>query len=75
MGGSKEILRHGENGLLVNPGDAIDLAEKIETLAGSTQLRRDLSAAGRKTVQEDFTFDRMIDKIESYLLNTSNHPS
>jgi glycosyltransferase involved in cell wall biosynthesis len=75
MGGSKEILRHGENGLLVKPGDAIDLAEKIETLAGSTQLRRDLSAAGRKTVQEDFTFDRMIDKIESYLLNTSNHPS
>jgi glycosyltransferase involved in cell wall biosynthesis len=75
MGGSKEILRHGENGLLVNPGDAIDLAEKIETLAGSTQLRRDLSAAGRITVLEDFTFDGMIDKIESYLLNTSNHPS
>jgi glycosyltransferase involved in cell wall biosynthesis len=74
MGGSKEILRHGENGLLVKPGDSDDLAKKIEILAGSAHLRRTLSAAGRKTVQEDFTFDGMIDKIESYLLDTSNYP-
>jgi glycosyltransferase involved in cell wall biosynthesis len=67
MGGSKEILRHGENGLLVNPGDVDDLAEKIESLAVSPQLRRRLSAAGRKTIEEGFTFENMMNQIESYL--------
>lgn len=31
-GGIAEFIQHGENGLLVNPGDATDLAEKIESL-------------------------------------------
>ena len=73
MGGTKEILRHGENGLLVNPGDANDLAEKIEDLADSPYLRCALSVAGRKTIKEHFTFEIMMDKIESYLCDAADH--
>jgi glycosyltransferase involved in cell wall biosynthesis len=71
LGGSKEILRHGENGLLVNSGDAGDLAEKIESLIVSPELRRALSTAGRKTVEEGFTFEIMMEKIEGYLLEAA----
>lgn len=44
---AREYLRHGETGLVVPPGDADRLADRIETLAASPSLRADLGAAGR----------------------------
>ena len=66
-GGTTEIIKDGENGLLFAPGDAEDLAQKIVSLTLDPQLRRRLAMAGQRTVVEGFTMTKMIDEIEGYL--------
>ena len=46
-GGPLEIIAHGHDGLLVEPGDAEALAAVLRTLAGSEELRSALGAAAR----------------------------
>jgi glycosyltransferase involved in cell wall biosynthesis len=66
-GGTVEILKDGENGLLCNPGDADDLAQKVVRLGNDRVLLRRLALAGQKTVMERFTRGKMIDEFEAYL--------
>jgi glycosyltransferase involved in cell wall biosynthesis len=59
VGGLPEIIRHGENGWLVeNASDAI--AAAIRRLAADPALTRALALAGRRTVEERFTVERMV---------------
>ncbi|MEE8515308.1 MAG: glycosyltransferase family 4 protein [Alphaproteobacteria bacterium] len=58
--GLREIVRHGETGLLVPPGDAEALADAIEQLAGDADLRRRMGAAGRKLAEAEFGADLVI---------------
>jgi glycogen(starch) synthase len=67
-GGTAEILRDEENGLTFAPGDADGLAAQIRRLTADPDLRARLAQAGRRTVVEKFTLDRMMDEIETYLL-------
>jgi glycosyltransferase involved in cell wall biosynthesis len=57
--GCREIARPGENALLVPVGDAKSLADAIRTLLADPQLRRTFGAAGRRTVEQQFT-DQMV---------------
>jgi glycosyltransferase involved in cell wall biosynthesis len=66
-GGTSEILRDSENGLLFTPGDSQDLAQKIACVAIDRQLLRKLQDNGRKTVIESFTLSKMMDAYECYL--------
>jgi glycosyltransferase involved in cell wall biosynthesis len=68
-GGTKEILRHGETGLTFAPEDAAALAEQVARLTTDPDLSCRLAQAGRQTVLENFTLDRMAEEIEAYLLN------
>lgn len=68
MGGTPEIILDGENGLTFEAGDARMLSEKIALIAKDQLLRERLSRAGRKTVEERFTIERMVDEIEACLL-------
>jgi glycogen synthase len=47
VGGIPEVVRHGETGLLVPPGDVDCLAEALDRLAGDPGLRARLSAGAR----------------------------
>ena len=67
LGGTTEILRDGENGLLFAPGDSEDLAQKIVCLASDPELRRKLALAGKQTVDERFTVTKMMDELEGYI--------
>jgi glycogen(starch) synthase len=66
-GGTGEIVKDGENGLLFAPGDSHDLAEKIGRLLGDLDLRLRLAKAGWQTIVDDFNLPRMIDQYEDYL--------
>lgn len=66
-GGTQEILRDGETGLTFAPGDANGLADQVVRLVSDPELRRRLVQAGRQTVLEKFTLDRMVLEIDAYL--------
>jgi glycosyltransferase involved in cell wall biosynthesis len=68
-GGTKEILRDGETGLTFAPEDAEGLAEQVVRLITDPDLCCRLAQAGRQTVLENFTLDRMVQEIEAYLLD------
>jgi glycosyltransferase involved in cell wall biosynthesis len=48
-GGSADYLRHEENALLYEAGDAAALAAAVERLAGDPRLRGRLRAGGLRT--------------------------
>jgi glycosyltransferase involved in cell wall biosynthesis len=59
VGGLGEVIRHGENGLLVeNREDAI--AGAIRQLLDDPERARQIGAAARRTILERFTVDRMV---------------
>jgi colanic acid/amylovoran biosynthesis glycosyltransferase len=57
MTGIPELVRDGENGFLVEPGDAAALAEALETLAADPELRERFGRAGRQRVLAEFDLD------------------
>ena len=49
-----EAIEHGQTGLLVQPGDAADLADKLERAIADEPLRRRLATNGRERVVLNF---------------------
>ena len=58
VSGIPELVIDGETGLLVQPGDAEDLADAIARLAGDRGLASRLARAGRARVLEAFDLHR-----------------
>lgn len=52
-----EIISEGENGLLVLPGDAVSLANAMEQLSRSPELRATMSANNRARIRQNHTID------------------
>jgi glycosyltransferase involved in cell wall biosynthesis len=59
IGGLPEVIRHGENGLLVDNEEAA-IASAIRELLDHPERARQIGAAARRTVLERFTVDRMV---------------
>ena len=59
-GGLPEVVRDGETGFLVAPGNAAALAERIGTLLDDGALRRRMGATARAWALEMFTWERVI---------------
>ncbi len=57
VGGIPELVDHGRNGLLLDCGDVMGLAESIIRILADKRLAKRLGKAGRKKVEE-FTWDR-----------------
>ncbi len=58
-----EVLRDGETGFLIAPGDAAAMARSILLLAGDAQLRARTGHAGRCCVLAEHTWDQNAAKI------------
>lgn len=72
-GGSVEIIKHGENGLVVPSGDATALAEAVSDLLRYPSRRAAMGAAGRRTVEERFSAHRMVREIETIFRRVMEH--
>jgi glycosyltransferase involved in cell wall biosynthesis len=59
--GCRDVVEHGRNGLLVPPRDSAALTAAIRRLLDDHALRASLGAAGRATVLERYTGDRVND--------------
>jgi len=51
VGGIPYLIKHGENGLLVSPGNSDEMAKKILKLISDKELATELSIKGRKTAE------------------------
>jgi glycosyltransferase involved in cell wall biosynthesis len=62
LGGLPFTVADGATGLLFEPGDARDLAAKIETLLDDPGLRERLGLAGRRRFEEHYSWDVIIER-------------
>lgn len=57
--GCRDVVRHGENGLLVPPRDPARLAKAIEQLMGNAALRQQMGLRGRALAIQEFSAAKM----------------
>lgn len=73
--GCREIVRSGENGLLVPPRDAAALADAIQKLVGSAQLRTEMGKRGRALAQAEFSTAQVVSEtVRVYNILAPNRP-
>jgi glycosyltransferase involved in cell wall biosynthesis len=63
--GVREVIEDGRDGLLADPMNPRDLAEKIRRLLGDPEARRAMGTRARDKVVESFGIERVTDRIES----------
>jgi glycosyltransferase involved in cell wall biosynthesis len=63
VAGVPRLIRDGENGVLVDPGSADDLARGMGRLLRDAGARARVAAAGRRTVVERFSFTNRMRKV------------
>lgn len=66
VGGVPEIIIDRENGFLIEPGKAKDLAEKIDYVLNlPEEEKRMVRENARKTVEKNFSIDKMVKEYEN----------
>jgi glycosyltransferase involved in cell wall biosynthesis len=74
VGGNPELLRHGEDGLLVPPGDPEPLAQALAALASEAPLRRRL-AMGALRARDRFDSASVARRVAAILKETAGDGS
>ncbi|MEM4677376.1 MAG: glycosyltransferase family 4 protein [Candidatus Korarchaeota archaeon] len=63
VGGVPEVVQHMVNGLVIDPGDLNALSNSIIMLLQDKNLRKKLAHSARKTIEERFSWNRIIPQI------------
>ena len=69
VGGVREWLRDGMNGLLIEKENAEALSEALATCANKPEFVEQLQAAGSRTFDQHFTLDRFASRFAALLLS------
>ena len=72
IGGLGELVRHGETGLLVEPGETEPLARAIVELAGDLPRAARMGEAGRRRALAEFLEERCTERTEILYRETLN---
>lgn len=70
VGGAAEMIRPGWNGFLFAPGDTADFARRLGQLSARV-LRLALGANARRSVEDQFSESRMVDRYEQLLVEAA----
>lgn len=71
IAGIPDVVRDGENGLLVAPQDAQDLAAALRALAADATMRERLGAAARRTAAEKLSWEAHTAALEDCLVQAA----
>ncbi len=63
--GVNEVIEEGVQGIRAKPMDSKDIAEKINVLLRDEGIRKRMGSAGRKLVEERYTWKKVVEKIEA----------
>ncbi len=58
QGGTREFIRHGKNGFLVNPHDPDDVAKHMKRLIEDQQLAAEMGSRAKEMVLKGFTIEK-----------------
>ncbi len=72
-GGSRELFRNGENGLVYPAGDDVACAAAIARIDEDPELRNRMAATGLREVRERYDLAAITGQIETYLTETVQH--
>jgi glycosyltransferase involved in cell wall biosynthesis len=64
VGGLRDLVKNGETGLLFKPEDVKQLAERISNILNDDKMAEEMGLRGRNFVEEDFTIEKIIEKLE-----------
>ncbi len=64
-GAIPEVVEEGSTGFLVGPGDTRGLADAVVTVLQDSALHAKMGQAGRKRLEEEFSFDAFRARLES----------
>lgn len=67
FGGPAELIDNGKDGLLYEPGNHMELAEKISSLLDDPEKRAELSHNARKKIERDFNRIDYLNKIKKII--------
>ena len=62
VGGIPELMKNNETGFLVEKGNPEELIEKISFLINDQEKRNEMGIAGRKFVEDNFTWEKIAEK-------------
>ncbi len=65
VAGIPDLIRDGENGLIVDAGSVDALSQGIRRLLSDGSLRQRLSASGRETVERSYGFSQRMERIRA----------
>lgn len=65
----KELINDGVNGLLINPDNVGQIAEKMDMLLSDADLRQRLAENGFKMCKSRFSTEKIIPQMEQYYYN------
>jgi glycosyltransferase involved in cell wall biosynthesis len=69
VGGIPELVTDGETGRLVPTGDPMALARAVLELLDEPMRAAELGRAGRRRIEETYSFDRMVDAFSTLYLS------
>jgi glycosyltransferase involved in cell wall biosynthesis len=75
VGGVREALGDGVEGIVVPPRDPAALAAALERLRRDPPLRRRMGEAGRRRVRAEFTLEQQLDQFEDFYLALARSPA
>jgi glycosyltransferase involved in cell wall biosynthesis len=58
-GGVSEIVQHGKTGIIVTPGDSLELSKAIRKLLDDKELRDFMGLNGQRVVKEKFSWEKI----------------
>ena len=64
VGGVPDVVREGETGFLVDPGDVEALGDRLARLAHDPELRERMGRAGRRQMPSRYAVDRLVDDVD-----------
>ena len=67
--GSNAMIRHYDQGILVDSDDADNMAAAIIELLGNDALRENMAKMGRKTVYPKYDISRLIEDIKIFYMD------
>ncbi len=74
VGGIPDIIIDGKTGLLFEPDNHLELAEKITLLIENPELRKKLVEGGQKHILENFSWEKIVEKMEKVYITLITHP-